>query len=162
MGVGGFSKFRVGSHKRVGVLGVLGFLGSLESSHLGLLPFLPLKAFLQGSIAERRRGGFRGRVDAIGRVETRLSRIVPRGELLWGWTHVRAGVVYKVCQLCGPGEMHMAPLNGRFHTLFEEQYYLFRQEEERHTQKEVLLARLREGASKGATDAVLTAEDAGI
>jgi hypothetical protein len=57
----------------------------------------------------------------------------------------------------------MAPLNGGgFHTLFEEQYYLFRQEEERHTQKEVLLGGLREGASKDATYAVLTAEDADI
>lgn len=48
-----------------------------------------------------------------------------------------------------------------YHTLFEEQYHLLRQEEEGHTQKDVLLCRLRERASKDAADAVLTAEDAG-
>lgn len=57
----------------------------------------------------------------------------------------------------GPGEKDM-----RFHTVFEEQYYLFWQEQQRHTQKHVLLGRLSERASKDARDAVLTAEDAGI
>ena len=56
----------------------------------------------------------------------------------------------------------MGPLSGGFHTLFEEQYDLFRQEEEGHPQKEVLLGGLRESASKNGADAVLTAEDAGI
>jgi hypothetical protein len=58
----------------------------------------------------------------------------------------------------------MGPLSGTegFHTLLEEECYLFRQEEERHAQKKVLLGGLGEGASEDARDVVLAAEDAGI
>lgn len=81
---------------------------------------------------------------------------------MWGWAHVRAGIVYKVGYVWRVVRSTLFRLTGGFHTLFEKQYYLFWQEEERHTQKKVLLGGLREGASKDARNAVLTAEDAGI